>query len=125
MNPHPQKSTGGLQRIFNATSYSIDGLRAACVHEAAFRQELVVCVILLPLAFCFDVSGVERALMIFSLLLVLIIELVNSAIEAIVDRVSQEKHPLSKRAKDIGSAAVLISLINIAVIWACILIPKF
>lgn len=122
MTESPFKGKTGLRRIINAAFYSLEGLRAAFRHEDAFRQEVFLAAILLPLAFYIDVSGVERALMIFSILLVLIVELLNSAVEAAVDRISLENHALAKRAKDIGSAAVLISLVNVAATWGCTLI---
>ncbi len=117
----PYKGKTGLRRVFNALFYSMDGLSAAFRCEDAFRQEVMLAALLLPLAFFLENSGVGRALMTGSVLLVLIVELVNSAIEATVDRVSLEDHRLSKRAKDIGSAAVLIALINVILVWACVL----
>lgn len=115
----------GLKRIINAAGYSWRGLKAAFCHEAAFRQELLLCCILLPVAIVMTNNGVERTLLIGSLLLVLIVELINSAIEAVVDRFGGEIHELSGRAKDIGSAAVLLSLINVLVIWGLVLWPRF
>ncbi len=120
-NPHKGKT--GLRRIWNALHYSIAGFRAAYKHEDAFRQEILLAAVMIPVALWLHVSHVGKALMIGSVLLVLIVELANSAIEAIVDRVSLEKHELSKRAKDIGSAAVLVSLINALAVWALVLIP--
>ena len=117
----PYKGKTGLKRVWNALLYSMDGLSAAFRCEDAFRQEVMLAAILMPLAFILDVSGTSRALMVASVLLVLIVELLNSAIEATVDRVSLEDHKLSKRAKDIGSAAVLIALINVILVWACVL----
>ncbi|HWM43447.1 MAG TPA: diacylglycerol kinase [Burkholderiales bacterium] len=105
----------------NATQYSLAGLAAAAKHEDAFRQELILVVLLTPLALWLGNTGVERALMIGSLILVLIVELLNSAIEATVDRISFENHRLAKRAKDIGSAAVMLSLANAALVWLLIL----
>lgn len=116
-SPSPHKSRGGLGRIWNATLYSRDGLRDAWRHEAAFRQELLLAAILLPLGLYLGGNGLERALLVGSVLLVLIVELLNSAVEAVVDRVSAEHHDLSKRAKDLGSAAVMLSLVNVAVVW--------
>ncbi|HEY5993437.1 MAG TPA: diacylglycerol kinase [Gallionellaceae bacterium] len=118
-NPH--KSKAGLRRFWNTLGYSIDGLRAAYQHEVAFRQEVWLSLALIPLALWLPASHIGKALMIGSVLLVLLVELLNSAIEAIVDRVSLEKHELSKRAKDAGSAAVLVSLINVLVVWALVL----
>lgn len=113
----------GIQRVINATGYSIKGLRATFKHEAAFRQELLLTIVLLPLAFYLGQTGVERAIMIGSLFLVLIVELLNSAVESVVDRVGDEYHKLSGRAKDIGSAAVFLSLANVIVVWLVIILP--
>lgn len=118
----PFKGKTGRRRVWNAFHYSIDGLTAAYRHEDAFRQELWLTLVAIPLALWLGDSGFERALMIASVLLVLIVELVNSAIEATVDRVSLERHQLAKRAKDIGSAAVLIALINAAAVWGLVLL---
>jgi diacylglycerol kinase (ATP) len=118
----PYKGKTGLARVINAAGYSWAGLRSAFKHEDAFRQELFLLVPLLPLAIYLGDSGIERALMIGSLLLVLIVELLNSAVEAAVDRVSLERHPLIKRAKDMGSAAVMIALLNVVMVWALILL---
>jgi diacylglycerol kinase (ATP) len=114
----------GLTRIINATGYSWLGLRAAFKHEAAFRQELALCIVLVPTGLWLGQSGVERTLLVGSLLLVLIVELINSAIEAVVDRFGGEQHELSGRAKDIGSAAVFVALLNVIVVWALILAPS-
>lgn len=122
MNESPFKGKTGLRRVWNAFHYSLSGLRAAYVCEDAFRQEALLASVLIPLALYLPVGGVGRALMIFSVLLVLIVELLNSAVEATVDRISLDSHRLAKRAKDIGSAAVLFSLINVLVVWACILL---
>lgn len=118
----PFKGKTGLRRVWNAFHYSIDGLRAAYLHEDAFRQEIWLTLVAIPLALWLGESGPARALMIASVLLVLIVELVNSAIEATVDRISLERHELAKRAKDIGSAAVLIALANAAVVWGLVLL---
>ena len=118
----PFKGKTGLQRVWRAFHYSLDGFRAAYKCEDAFRQEALLAVLLIPAAFFLPVSGVGRALMIASVLLVLIVELVNSAIEATVDRVSLDRHHLSKRAKDIGSAAVFLALSNVVIVWACVLL---
>jgi diacylglycerol kinase (ATP) len=118
----PFKGQTGLKRILNAAGYSLDGLRAAFAGEAAFRQLVLLNVVLLPLAFWLDVSPVERALMIAVGLLSLIVELFNSAVEAAIDRISLERHPLSKNAKDMGSAAQFVSLSLIAVVWTVILL---
>ncbi|OGA23233.1 MAG: diacylglycerol kinase [Betaproteobacteria bacterium RIFCSPLOWO2_02_FULL_67_26] len=118
----PHKGKTGLLRIWNALFYSLDGLAAAFRHEDAFRQEVLLAAILIPLAFFLPASGTGRALMIGAVLLVLIVELLNSAVEAAVDRISLENHLLAKRAKDIGSAAVFLSLVNVPVIWALVLL---
>jgi len=117
----PHKGKTGLKRVWNAFFYSLEGFAAAWKHEDAFRQESLLAMLLIPSAFFLADLPLERALMIASVLLVLIVELVNSAIEATVDRISLENHALAKRAKDIGSAAVLISLINVLVIWGLVL----
>lgn len=115
----------GVKRIVKATGYSMLGFKAAYKHEEAFRQELYLVILMTPLAFYLGDSAIERSLMIGSLMLVLIAELLNSAIEALVDRVGIELHILSGRAKDIGSAAVFVSLTNVVVIWGLILIDKY
>ncbi|AJE14201.1 MULTISPECIES: diacylglycerol kinase [Stutzerimonas] len=116
------KGRQGLRRIVQAGGYSLAGLRAAYVGEAAFRQVVLLNLLLIPLAFLLDVSRVERAVLIAVVLLAPIVELLNSAIEATVDRISLELHPLSKRAKDMGSAAQLLTMTLIAVVWAVILL---
>ncbi len=122
MQPSPHKSKTGLKRILNAFHYSMDGLKAAYQHEHAFRQELFLAVILIPLALYLEPGMIGRVLMIASVLLVLVVELLNSAIEAAVDRISLENHELIKRAKDMGSAAVFIALLNVAVTWGLVLL---
>lgn len=117
----PHKGKTGLRRVWNAMFYSLEGLKAAYRHEDAFRQEFWLAVVLIPLALFLPSSGLGKALMIASVLLVLIVELLNSAIEATIDRVSLEHHRLAKRAKDIGSAAVMISLLNVVVVWLLVL----
>ena len=117
----PHKGKTGFRRILNAFGYSLAGLRAAYLHEDAFRQELYLALILIPLALWLPATHIGKALMIASVLLVLIIELINSAIEATVDRISLENHDLAKRAKDIGSAAVFVSLINVLITWVLVL----
>ena len=112
----------GLIRLINAIVYSWQGIKAAFTNEAAFRQEVFLTIVLLPLGFYLGDNGVERALLVSVILLVLIVELINSGIEAIVDRISTEHHELSGRAKDVGSAAVLLSLINATVVWVLILL---
>lgn len=116
------KGRTGLVRLKNAFFYSIDGIKAAFVNEQAFRQITLLNVVLIPIACLLNVTPAERALMIAVVMLALIIELFNSAIEAVVDRISLELHPLSKRAKDMGSAAQLIGLAIIAVVWGIILL---
>lgn len=111
----------GLKRIILALGFSLQGLKSAFVHEAAFRQELLLTSILIPVACYIDVSQLERIILIAPLFLVLIIEIINSAIEAVVDRVSTKKHKLAGRAKDLGSAAVLIALLLTAYVWIEIL----
>ena len=117
------KGKQGLTRLLNALGYSRDGLAAAWKHEAAFREEVLLLLVAVPLALYFGQDGLARALLIGSILLVLIVEILNSGLEAIVDKASPEKHELAKRAKDMGSAAVLLALINAAVVWACVLWP--
>lgn len=118
----PFKGKTGIRRLINAFGYSLQGFGAAFKHEDAFRQEVLMALILIPLAFYLGESAVEQALMIASVLLVLIVELLNSAIEAAVDHTSTERHPLAKQAKDIGSAAVFIALIIVAVVWGLVLL---
>lgn len=118
----PFKGQTGLKRILNASGYSLDGLRAAFTGEAAFRQLVLLNVILVPLSFLLNVSRVEQALLIAVCLLALIVELLNSAVEAAIDRISLELHPLSKNAKDMGSAAQFVALTMIALVWAVILL---
>lgn len=118
----PFKGRTGLQRVLNAAGYSWAGLTAAFRHEAAFRQEVLLALLLVPLALYLGETGIERALMIGAVLGVLIVELLNSAVEAAVDRISLERHLLIKRAKDMGSAAVMIALVNVAVVWTLVLL---
>ena len=117
----PHKGKTGIRRIWNALFYSVAGLRAAYRHEDAFRQEVLLAVVLVPAACFIPVAGVGKAMLIGSVLLVLVVELLNSAVEATVDRISLENHRLAKRAKDIGSAAVLLSLANVAIVWALVI----
>ena len=109
-----------MKRLWGALLYSLDGMAAAFRHEEAFRVEVLLSLILIPLALHMHVSAVAKALMIGSIVLVLIAELVNSSIEAITDRISLENHVLAKRAKDMGSAAVMLSLINVVAVWLII-----
>ncbi|WP_018413151.1 diacylglycerol kinase [Methyloversatilis thermotolerans] len=124
MEESPFKGKTGLRRLINATRYSAEGLGAAFRHEDAFRQEVVASVVLIPLAIWLGNNGLERALMVCSVVAVLGVELINSAIEATVDRISLENHRLAKRAKDIGSAAVLVALLNAALVWGLILADR-
>jgi diacylglycerol kinase (ATP) len=116
------RSAGDIGRVLRAGSYSIAGLRAALRKEAAFRQELMLFMLLAPLGAWYGKTGVERALLIGSLLLVLIVELLNSAVEATVDRISRKHHKLSGRAKDMGSAAVYLAILLAVTVWAMVLI---
>lgn len=118
----PYKGKTGLKRVWNALHYSLDGLLAAYKHEDAFRQEVWLAIVMTPLALHLGKTGVERALLVASVLWVMVIELVNSAVEATVDRISFEDHCLAKRAKDIGSAAVLLGLITMAIVWGLVLL---
>ena len=118
-----KKGTGGVERLVKATGYSFQGLKAAYKNETAFRQELLLALLLVPAGIVLGETGVEKALLIGCVILVLIVELLNSAVEAVVDRFGGESHRLSGLAKDIGSAAVFMSLVNVFVIWACILLP--
>ncbi len=119
-----QKATG-LRRIISAFGYSIAGLKVCYKHEAAFRQELLVLLVLLPLGLWLGQTGVERALLLGSLLLVPLVELLNSGIEAIVDRFGGEIHELSGRAKDIGSAAVFLAIALASTVWLLVLSEHF
>jgi diacylglycerol kinase (ATP) len=112
----------GLRRLWNSCLNSWAGLRGAFLEEAAFRQELAAGIVLVPLGLWLGRTGVERALLIGSLLVVLITELLNSAVEAAIDRIGAERHHLSGLAKDIGSAAVAIALLNVVVVWALVLL---
>ena len=116
------KDMRGLRRIILATRYSVQGLVAAVKGEAAFRQELALAIVLVPLGIWLGEDGTQRALLAGSVLLVLMVELLNSAVEAAVDRISEERHPLAKRAKDLGSAAVMLSLAAAALVWLLILL---
>ncbi len=119
------KSKSGVKRIFSAFFYSIDGLKYATKYEQAFRQELLLVIIGTLIALFLPVSAFQKLALIGVLVLVLIVELLNSAVEAVVDRVSLERHPLSKNAKDFGSAAVLLSLLLVAATWAVVLYERF
>lgn len=118
-NRHKGKT--GLARIWNAFFHSLDGFAAAFRHEDAFRQEVLLALALVPIALAVPASGTDKAIMVASVLLVLMVELLNSGIEAVTDRISLDEHVLAKRAKDMGSAAVMLSLINVPVVWLLVL----
>ena len=111
----------GLRRLIRAAGYSLQGLAATFRHETAFKQEVALTVVLVPLALWLGQTGLEQALLITVWMLVLLFELINSAIEAVVDRIGPEQHELSGRAKDIGSAAVLVAIINAIIVWLLVL----
>ncbi len=115
------QSVTGLRRVINAFFFSMKGLRAAYVNEAAFRQELMLSIFLIPAALWLGETGLEKALLTSTVLLVLIVELINSGIEAVVDRFGGEHHELSGMAKDVGSAAVFIALANVVLVWVLII----
>lgn len=115
----------GISHVFNAALYSFKGLKAACQYEEAFRLELLAGIVLLPLGLWLGATGIEKALLVGSLLLVLIVELLNSALETVVDRIGTEHHALSGRAKDIGSAAVFMAMLNVVVVWSLVLYERF
>ena len=119
-NVNPHKATG-LRRLVNALSYSLSGLQLAWRDEAAFRQEIILAIVLVPVAFMMPVDLTQRVLLVASVMLVLVVEMINSAIEATVDRISLDIHPLAKRAKDMGSAAVMLTLTNAILTWTMIL----
>jgi diacylglycerol kinase (ATP) len=119
----PHKGQRGLRRLGNALFYSLSGLRLAFRHESAFRQEVALAAILVPIACVVDVSSAEHVLLIASVLLVFVVELLNSSVEAAIDRIGLDTHRLSKRAKDLGSAAVLIALLMLATTWGLIALP--
>ena len=120
MTENPLKGEGGLRRLISAAQNSLAGLADALRCEVAFRLEVILAVILVPLAFWIGKNGVERALLIGSLLIVLVVELLNSAIEATVDRISLERHPLARRAKDLASAAVMLAFACAGLTWLLI-----
>lgn len=118
-----QKVSGqGMGRIIRAFGWSIAGFRSALRYEEAFRQEILCCLVLMPVGLWLGESGLEKAILTGSLFLVLIVELLNSAVESTVDRISSDQHPLSGRAKDLGSAAVFLSLVNVVVVWTLLLV---
>ncbi|HJV07451.1 MAG TPA: diacylglycerol kinase [Chromobacteriaceae bacterium] len=118
----PFKGKTGVSRLIHAFGYSLDGLKAALRYEDAFRQLVLLALVLIPLAFIIHTQPLARALLVASSLATLIIELLNSAIEAAVDHTSLERHPLAKRAKDMGSAAQLLGLINLVAVWSLVLL---
>ncbi len=111
----------GLTRIIKATGFSWQGLRAAYRNEAAFRQETWLCIVMIPLGLYLGDNGVEKALLVSSVILLPLVEILNSALEAVVDRFGEEQHELSGRAKDMGSAAVALAIILMAVVWFLVL----
>lgn len=113
----------GLTRIIKAAGYSWKGIRAAWQHEAAFRQEAIAAIIAIIIACWLDVDAITRVLLIGSVVLVIIVEILNSAVEAVVDRIGSEIHPLSGRAKDMGSAAVLLTILLAIFVWIMLLVP--
>jgi diacylglycerol kinase (ATP) len=118
----PYKGQTGLRRILSATRNSLEGFVAALRHEDAFRQELAMAAVLVPIGLWLGENGIERALLVAAVLFVLVVELLNSAVEATVDRISFDNHRLAKRAKDIGSAAVMLSIATAALVWLLVLI---
>ena len=116
-----QKNTG-MKRVFKAFFYSIDGIASTFKHEAAFRQEVLIAAVLIPGSFFLGVPLVQHLVLVGSILLVMIVELLNSAVEAVVDDISMSNRPLAKRAKDMGSAAVFLSLLNCMICWASVLL---
>lgn len=120
---NPQKARKGLSRVWHATGYSLAGLRAGW-GEPAFRQEAIAAILLVPLAFWLGQSWVETALLVASVVFVMVVELLNTAVETAIDRIGPEWHDLSKRAKDMGSAAVLLSLLLCVGVWAAALLHR-
>ncbi len=120
--PQNKPKNTGLVRVLKATGYSLKGLVSAFKSEAAIRQELGFLLVLCPVTFYFDISNLEQALLVASLFLILIVELVNSSIEAVVDRIGFEHHELSGKAKDVGSAAVFVAISNAIVVWGIVLL---
>ena len=121
---NPNKHRPGLSHLWNATGIALQGLRAAWRHEDAFRMEVLAAAIAIPAALLLPVSSIGKTMLIASILLVLIVELLNSALETAVDHTSLEPHPLAKRAKDIASAAVFLSIVNAAVVWGLVLFGR-
>ena len=122
MEESPHKGKSGIERLINAVRYSFSGLAEAARYEDAFRMELVAAAVMVPAGLWLGPTGIAKALLVGSVLLVLVVELLNSAIEATVDRISLEDHRLAKRAKDIGSAAVMMSLVLAAAVWLLVLL---
>lgn len=120
----PEKNRG-IKRVFRAIGFSMKGLKAAWTHEAAFRQELVLAFLMFPIALIADITTIARVILILTLFIVLIVELLNSAIEAVVDRISDETHILSGQAKDIASAAVFMSLVLCGITWILVLSSRY
>lgn len=120
IDPNIHKNTG-IKRVFKALLYSFDGLASSMKHEAAFRQEVLLASVLIPASFLLNVPLAQHLALAASVMLVLIVELLNSAVEAVVDDISLRNRPLAKRAKDMGSAAVLLSLLNCLICWASVL----
>ena len=121
----PKPATTGLRRIIDALAFSIAGLRAAYTHEAAFRQELLCAVFMVPAGVYLGHTPAEQALLVAAVLLVLVVELLNSSVEAAVDRIGDEPHALSARAKDLGAAAVFMSIVLALCVWLLILLPRY
>ena len=117
------KGKKGFQRLLNATRYSMKGFAAAYRHEAAFREEVMLAAVLIPAALLLGLSAVETVLLIGSVLLLMLVEILNSGLEAVVDRIGPEIHPLSGRAKDLGSAAVFIAIVILCLTWGLIAVP--
>ncbi|MGZ0656462.1 diacylglycerol kinase [Coraliomargarita sp. W4R53] len=120
IDPNIHKNTG-MRRVFKAFFYSMEGLSSSLKYEAAFRQEVLLAVVLIPASFLLQVPLVQQLVLVASVILVLIVELLNSAVEAVVDDISLRNRPLAKRAKDMGSAAVLLSLLNCLICWASVI----
>ena len=121
----PYKSVGGLRRLLHACRYSLQGLAAALRHEAAFRQETALALILVPLSIWVGRTTLEAMVLLGVIVLLLVVELLNSAVEAVADAVTVDHHPLLGRAKDLGSAAVMLTLLFAGGVWACVLIERF
>jgi len=121
---NPNKHRPGLTHAWRATGIALQGLSAAWQHEDAFRQEVIISMIAIPTALILPISNIGKAMLIASILFVLIVELINSSLESAVDHTSLEKHPLAKRAKDIASAAVFLSILNVLVVWGLVIFPQ-